>query len=101
MHCLYTLSHLTDGTYIRTPNRGHVPHANGSTENIFSYSDIKLNTYSRNVSTLNSTVTQDTEDGSLTRDWWSLTAGSSEDVQLSVQGFLGRLPGGKGTAEML
>jgi len=94
-YCIHTYS--TDGTYIQTPNPGYVRYANGSTENIFSYSDIKLNTYSRNVSTLNSTVIQDIEEGSLTWDWWPLTTGGN-NAHLMVQGLVdvGRLPGVKG-----
>jgi hypothetical protein len=89
---------LTDGTYIQIPNHNHVKHANGSTENTFNYSDIKLNTYSRNVSTLNSIVTQDLEGGSLTWDWWTPTTGGNEDAQDMGQGLdgIGRLPGGQG-----
>jgi hypothetical protein len=89
---------LTDGTYIQIPNPNYVQHANGSTENTFSYSDIKLNTYSRNISTLNSTVTQDLEDGSLTWEWWILHTGGHEDAQLMGQDLVdvGRLPGGQG-----
>lgn len=94
----HALTHLTDGTYIWAPNPGYVQHASGSTKNIFGYSDFKLNTYSRNVSTLNSSVTQDVEDGTLTQDQWPLTAGRNDNAQLMVQGLvgIGRLPGGKG-----
>jgi len=93
---LYTpLLNLTDGTYIQIPNHHYVKHANGSTENTFNYSDSKLNTYSRNVSTLNSTVTKDVEGGSLTWDWWTLTRGGNEDAQVMGHG-VERLPRGQG-----
>lgn len=95
---MHKLTRLTDGTYIHIPSPDYVRHANGSTENTFSYSDIQLNTYSRNVSTLNSTVTQDLEGGSLTWDLWTLATGGNEDAQLVGQGLVdvGRLPGEQG-----
>ena len=84
---------FTAGTWLRTNG---VVTANGTTSETFWFSDFSGNTYWRDVSATNSSVTRDKQGGSLASAWpWPWSFGGSSQIPQGGhgghEGFAGRL----------
>ncbi|KAG9091804.1 hypothetical protein FS749_016230 [Ceratobasidium sp. UAMH 11750] len=82
---------LSTGSFLTAPNGTRVV-ANGTAVQDFSYSDVKLNTYTRHVESLNSSVTSDTQGGTLTWNWSGPWGKLAKGAAGAHDGYVGRLP---------